>query len=70
MNIATNVVFIQSNPITNLQLDQSLSPKHWLQANALGSDATKIKKLGKGFKFQRDLTFYKQNTIRYYREIK
>ena len=33
LNVATNVVFLQSNPPTNYQSDFSLSPRHWLNEN-------------------------------------
>ena len=33
LNVATNVVFLQSNPPTNYQSDFSLSPRHWLNKN-------------------------------------
>ena len=34
LGIATNVVFIQSNPPSNIQFDESLSPAKWFQKSS------------------------------------
>ena len=40
LNVATNVVFIQSNPATNYQSLSGLSPRNWL--NKAGDSASDI----------------------------